>query len=169
MIPSNSSGENNGAASLFDLLLSDLGNKLGLDHNGLVLRQNALSENLKVPELRDVDERRLVLLGGLVLHFLRDQGPQLVDVEDRRVEFVAKLVKIAHSYLAEEPRVVFVEEDPVVVHASGVTASSRVLPVLSDSTVASADVAPLLPVLLEACCHLLFSFLSLSSVDPLQL
>ena len=90
------------ASLIFFLAILD--NKLGLDNNGLVLQQNTFFENLKVPKLC---ERCLVLLGGL--HFLREQRPQLVDVEDWRVEFVVKLVKIAHSILAEE--------DPAMVHA----------------------------------------------------
>ncbi|KAJ6746039.1 hypothetical protein OIU74_028660, partial [Salix koriyanagi] len=51
---------------------------------------------------------------------------------------------------------VFVEEDPVVVHASCISTTSRVLPVLSNSTMTCAHVTSLLPVLLEASCHLGF-------------
>ena len=64
-------------------------------------------------------------------------------------------MEVSHTDLAEEPRMVLIEEDPVVVHASGVTTTTRVLPVLADSSMAGADVASLLPVLLESGRHLL--------------
>lgn len=48
---------------------------------------------------------------------------------------------------------VFVEEDSVVVHTSGVTTTTRMLTVLADTTMAGAHVTALLPVLLEAGRH----------------
>jgi hypothetical protein len=48
---------------------------------------------------------------------------------------------------------VLVEEDTVVMHTSGVTTTSGMLSVFSDTTVSGADVAVLLPVLLESGCH----------------
>lgn len=65
------------------------------------------------------------------------------------MELVAELVEVAHTDLTEVSRMVLVEEDAVVVHASGITTTTRMLAVLSDTTVTGADVAPLLPVLLE--------------------
>lgn len=41
----------------------------------------------------------------------------------------------------------------MVVHASGVTATARMFPVLADTSVAGADVAALLSVLLETGSH----------------
>lgn len=48
---------------------------------------------------------------------------------------------------------VLVEKNPVVMHASGVTATCRMLAMLADAPVASTDVASLLPVLLRASRH----------------
>ena len=48
---------------------------------------------------------------------------------------------------------VLVEEDTVVVHTSGVTSTARMLPVLSDTSMAGADVAALLSVLFETGSH----------------
>jgi hypothetical protein len=48
---------------------------------------------------------------------------------------------------------VLVEEDSVMVHSSGVTSTSGMLSVLSDTTVTGADMASLLPVLLESRRH----------------
>ncbi|KAL9314089.1 hypothetical protein ACSQ67_019541 [Phaseolus vulgaris] len=156
-VPLKSSGEYNSASSLLDLLLGDLGDELGLDDEGLVLRQNALPQKLEVTELRDVDERRHVVLGGFVLDFLGDEGPELVDVKDGAVELVPELVEVPHSDLPEVAWMVLVEEDTVVVHASGVTSPSGMLSVLPYAPVTGAHVTPLLPVLLEPRRHLLFS------------
>jgi len=52
---------------------------------------------------------------------------------------------------------VLVEEDAVVVHATGVTPTTGMLAVLPDTTVTGADVASLLPVLLEPRRHFLSS------------
>jgi len=62
-------------------------------------------------------------------------------------------VEVAHADLAEVARMVLVEEDAVVVHATGVTATSRVLPVLADTAVPGGYVAALLAVLLETRRH----------------
>ncbi|KAJ6747044.1 hypothetical protein OIU74_029500, partial [Salix koriyanagi] len=51
---------------------------------------------------------------------------------------------------------VFVEENPVVVHTSGITTTTWMLPVLTDSSMAGTNVASLLAVLLEAGCHWLW-------------
>lgn len=69
------------------------------------------------------------------------------------MKLVAQPVEVPHADLAEEARVVLVEEDSVVVHPSGVTSTPRVLTVLSDAAVPSAHMASLLAVLLEAGCH----------------
>lgn len=70
------------------------------------------------------------------------------------MKFITQFVEVPHADFAEITRMVLIEEDPVVVHASSVTASSRVLSVLPDTTMPGADVAPLLTVLLESGCHL---------------
>lgn len=62
-------------------------------------------------------------------------------------------MEVAHTDLSEVTRVVLVEQDAVVVHASGVAAATGVLPVLPDASVSGAHVPPLLPVLLEAGRH----------------
>uniref|UniRef100_A0A7N0T5V7 Uncharacterized protein n=1 Tax=Kalanchoe fedtschenkoi TaxID=63787 RepID=A0A7N0T5V7_KALFE len=140
------------AASLLNLLLSSFGNQFRLHHNGLGCRKHPLPQDLEVPELRDIDQRK-VIRRGLVLHLLRHERPQLVDVDDRAVELVAKLMEVAHADLAEVSGMVLVEEDAVVVHASSVTAPSGMLTVLADTAVAGADVAALLTVLPKAGGH----------------
>ncbi|KAK3005582.1 hypothetical protein RJ639_017267 [Escallonia herrerae] len=53
------------------------------------------------------------LLPGL----LRDQGPEVFDVDDGAVELVAEAVEVAHADLAEVARMVLVEEDAVMAHS----------------------------------------------------
>ena len=48
---------------------------------------------------------------------------------------------MTHTYLTEVTRVVFVEVDAVVVLATGVTVTTGVLAVLSDTTMTARDVA----------------------------
>ena len=60
---------------------------------------------------------------------------------------------------------ILIEEDTVVVHTSGVTATTWMLPVLPDTTMTGADVASLLPVLPQSGCH--FSPLSLLAASYL--
>jgi len=53
--------------------------------------------------------------------------------------------------LAEVAGMVLVEHDAVVVLATSITATARMLPVLADTSVAGTDMAPLLAVLAETC------------------
>ncbi len=46
---------------------------------------------------------------------------------------------------------VFVIVDPVVMLSSSVTTTSRMFPVLSNTSVSSTDMTPLLPVLMQVC------------------
>ncbi|KAG8500153.1 hypothetical protein CXB51_004461 [Gossypium anomalum] len=148
----NLSGEHNSTTSLLNFLLGGLRHQLSLDDHRLILRQNTFSEDFKVPELCHVDHRSRIL-GGLGFHVLRDKRPELVDVDDGAMELVTEPVEVPHTNLTEITRMVFVEEDPVVMHASSVTATPGVLPVLPDTTVTGAHMAALLAVLLEAGCH----------------
>lgn len=120
----------------------------------LILRQNTLTQNLKVTKLGNINQRSRILGSpGLVFNILRDQRPELVDVDDGTVKLVAKFVEVTHTDLSEITRMVFVEKDSVVVHASSITATSGVLPVLADTTMPCAYVPSLLPVLLQTSRH----------------
>ncbi|CAL5349836.1 unnamed protein product [Camellia sinensis] len=157
----NLSGENNGTTSLFDLLLSSLRNNLSLDNDRHRLRQYALTKNLEVTKLSDIDHRSIGW-GSLGLDFLRNERPQLVDVDDGAIELVAEPVEVPHPDFAEVTWMVLVEEDAVVVHSSGVSSPAGMFSVFSNAAVAGADVAPLLPVLLQPCRHCCSLSLSLS-------
>ncbi|KAG6654967.1 hypothetical protein CIPAW_05G182800 [Carya illinoinensis] len=104
----NLSSENDSTTRLLDFLLGNLRNELGLDYDGLVLRQHALAQDLEEAILGDVNQGNFVF-GRLVLDVLRDQGPELVDVDDGAVELVAELVEVSHTNLTEVPRVILIE------------------------------------------------------------
>jgi len=55
------------------------------------------------------------------------------------------------SHLSKVSRMVFVHVDSVVVLSSSITTTSRMLPVLSNTSVSSTDMTPLFPVLVQVC------------------
>ncbi len=131
------------------------GEESGLDDNGL-LGQVALAEDLEVTGAADVDHGRLlcvllVLDAGLLAH----QGPQLVEVDGGTVlvRGVGVDVEVPHADLSEVSRMVFVEVDAMVMLTTGVTATSGMLPVLANATMAVGDVSPKLPSLLLVGTH----------------
>merc|ERR1719454_2732751 len=141
--------QHTGAPDGLDALLCGLGEELGFDDDGL-LGQVALAQHLVVTGADDVDDRGLVgdllvLLPRLVGH----ERPEAVHVDGRAEELVLRLVEVPHAHLAKVTGVVFVEVYAVVVHAAGVTAPARVLPVLADTAVAVADMATEFPGLLS--------------------
>merc|ERR1712094_165751 len=81
------------------------------------------------------------------------KGPEAVEVDGGAVVAVLGLVEVTHTNLAEETRGVFVEVDAVVVLATRVTATTRVLAVLSDTALTVRHVAARLPGLLQTCRH----------------
>lgn len=60
-------------------------------------------------------------------------------------------MEVAHADLTEEARVILIEHDAVVVLTTGITATTRMLPVLANAAVAGTDVSALLAVLPQAC------------------
>ena len=60
-------------------------------------------------------------------------------------------VLIALSHLSKVPRMVLVHVNSVVMLTSSITATSRMFPVLSNTSMSSTDVTPLFPVLVQVC------------------
>ena len=69
------------------------------------------------------------------------------------MELVHGFMEIPHTDLAEVTRMELVEQDPMVMETSSVSATTRMLPVLSDASMAGTDMASLLPVLLQLICN----------------
>jgi len=63
------------------------------------------------------------------------------------------LVEVPHTHLAEVSRMVLVEQDPVMMHTTRVSPSSRMLPVFAHTTMAGRDMAPFLAVLFQPGSH----------------
>ena len=101
--------------------------------------------------LADIDDGSLARLGFPLV--LGNQTDNLVQVQDRAKSFVALEMEGAHADFTEVARMILVEIDPVVVLATGVSATSGMLPVLADPAVAMRDVASQLPGLLLGSCH----------------
>jgi hypothetical protein len=106
-----------------------------------------------VSELADVNdgsgggvlggEESLALLKG-------NQVPKAVDVDGGAVVEDSLLTIAAETAATEVTRVPLVEEDTHVGETTGVTATARVLPVLTNASVTGGDVTALLTVLGQA-------------------
>merc|ERR1719343_1881621 len=110
-----------------DFLLGDTGEEAGLDNHWL-LGENTLAQNLVITGSGAVDDGSLGCLSGVLGSGLfRHEGPQLVQVGVVGVD-----VEVPHSNLSEVSRMVLVEVNSVMVLTTSVSATSGVLPVLSD-------------------------------------
>lgn len=130
------SNQFNNTTNSSDLLLSQLGNKSGLD-NDWNLWQLSLTQNLTVTVGQGVNDwgsRRRGSLQVLVSLLGVNQRPQLLQVDLWLPEVVSLLVEVSHTNLTEVTRVVLVHVGSVVVLTTGLTTSTRVLSVLTDST-----------------------------------
>uniref|UniRef100_A0A1L8E6G3 Uncharacterized protein n=3 Tax=Haematobia irritans TaxID=7368 RepID=A0A1L8E6G3_HAEIR len=67
-----------------------------------------------------------------------DQRPQFIQVNGGAEFVLTAQVEVPHTNLTEVTWMVFVEVDTVVMHATSVTATSRVLTVFADTTVTMA-------------------------------
>ena len=99
--------------SLSDLLLSTLGEELGLDNDGL-LGESALAEDLEVTGLGDVDHRDGRALLPLLADVLGDEGPDSVDVDSGAVVEIVVEVEVPHAVLAKVPGVAMRKKESYV-------------------------------------------------------
>lgn len=123
---------------LLDLLLSELGERSSANNDGL-LGKVTLTKDLEDTSLDAVNDGDL--LGGLVglSSLLSDEGPDLLNVDSGGVVLVLSEMEVSHTNLSEVTRVVLVEVDSVVVLTTGLTSSTRVLSVFTNTTVSHAD------------------------------
>lgn len=97
-----------------------------------------LAEHLEESLLANVQDGGLAGDGNALV--FREEGYQLVQVDDGTVKLVSLQMVSSHADLTEITRMVFVEIDSVVMLTTGVTATSRMLAVLSDATMTVAHV-----------------------------
>lgn len=84
-------------------------------------------------------------LGVVQSGLLTDQRPQLVQVDGGAEDGVPLQVVVPHTHLPKVPWVIFIEVDAVVVHATSITATSRVFSVLTHTAVSMAHMTTELP------------------------
>merc|ERR1719436_1262025 len=84
---------------------------------------------------------------------LGNQRPKLFHVDCRAHFAMLDQMEIPHTDLSEVTRVVLIEVDTVVVLTTGISATTRVLAVLADTTAAGTDVTAEVTVLLESGGH----------------
>jgi len=148
-------GRHTGTSDILDLCLSSPREELGLNDNWLP-GEATLAKHLEEARLGDVDHRHVALGSDLLLRILLadsagHEGPQAIHIHSGAVVVVLHFVEMAHTDLTEVARVVFVHDDAVVVLATSVTATTRMLAVLPDTTVSVRHVATGLPCFLQTC------------------
>jgi hypothetical protein len=123
--------EFDGTTSTLDLLFGELGDIAGLDDAGS--GDDTVAEELGLAEGEEVDDGEVTAL--LEGSGVGDELGELVQVDGGLPGGVGLLVVVAHTQLAEVAGVVLVHVDAVVVRATGVTTTGRVLLVLTDTAV----------------------------------
>lgn len=132
----------------FDLLFGLAGEQFRLDDDGSLGKVSG-TEQLEVTEFHQINHGDLLgVLLGLSANFLRHQSPQLGEVERRAELVVAVQVEVPHTDLTEVTGMVLIVVDTMMVHTTSVTATTRMLAVLANTTVTVADMATQLPGLL---------------------
>merc|ERR1712087_1028564 len=138
-------GEDAGSAGLLDLLLGRGAEELGLDDHRQ-LGQMTFAQDFEEAGFADVDDRRFSLNRRSLI--FGQEGRQLVQVDDGAVKLVPLQVESPHTDFTEVTRMVLVEINSVVMLSSGVTATTGMLAVFADASVAVAHVTSQLPRLL---------------------
>ena len=120
--------------SCLNLLLSTATEVTSLDNERLG-RDATTSQNLSITSLKGIDNWDLstILLGGTDL--LRDQSQELVNIDGGAPGRLASQVDVTHTNLTKVTRMETVHVDAVMVHTTGETTTSRMLTMLTDTTV----------------------------------
>ncbi|KAH7365897.1 hypothetical protein KP509_18G051800 [Ceratopteris richardii] len=150
--------KHNSTTSFLYLFLRELRKELRL-HNKWSWRSITLAKNFEIAELSYINECSFTVWDSFCR--LRQKRIQAVHIDNRTVELVHCLVEIPHTDFSKVTRMVLVEKNTMMMQASCITATSRVLSVLTYASMASTYMAPLFPVLLEPGRHL-------RSADPVD-
>jgi hypothetical protein len=136
-------------AGSLNLLLGKLAEIPGFDYKGH-FGESAFAENLEDSVGGAVEDGGLLTSLGLGEDLVSEDGPELVHIGDRTEGLVAFQVVVAHTNFTEETRVKLIEQGAVVVLATGVTATTGVGAMLTDTTMTRGDVSALLSVFVGA-------------------
>lgn len=122
-----------------------------LNNNGDV-GQGALAQNLEITQLSHIDDGgKAGRVGfGLVKDTLGHKAPKAVNVKGGAVVLAALQVEVAHAHLTKVTRVELIHQDSVVVLTTSVTTTSRMAPVLTDTTVTGTHVSSFLSVVVKS-------------------
>ena len=137
MASSSVSGQQNtGTTGCLDLLFGASREKLRLDDHRL-LGKHALAEDFEEARSDDVQHGRHGSVAGrvLLLRTLGEQRPEPVEIDGWTPAAIFKLVKFTLTNFAEVTRMVLVEQGSVMMKTTSVTATTRMLAVLTNTTV----------------------------------
>merc|ERR1712168_1602621 len=138
--------ENASATGLFNFLFGRSTEELSLDDNR-ELGQMTFTEDFEEPVLTDVQDGRLTFNWRAL--FLWEEGHELIQIDDGAVELISFQMVRSHTHFAEIARVVFVEIDSVMMLTTSIAATSGMLAVFSDSSMAVAHMSTQLSCLLR--------------------
>ena len=128
------------------------GEEFRLDNDGNI--DLSVTQKLEVSVLYQINDGGLSssVLSSIIVTFPGDVK-DLVEVDRWAVGSVFQDVELTHTDLTEVTRVIFIHKNSVVVLSSGVTATTGMLSVLSDTSVTGGDVSSLLSILMRAGRH----------------
>merc|ERR1719277_6016 len=138
-----------------DLIFRASTEELGLNNHWLFWK-NTFTKHLVIPSSNNIyyRHRTTSLLCSVVeACLLANQGPDLIQVDSWTVELILRLMKVAHTNFPKVSWMVFVHQGTVVMLPSGLSATSRMLSMFSNSSMACTDVSSLLPGLFQVGCH----------------
>lgn len=149
-----SSYQDTGSSNAFNILLSSSTEKFGFD-NVWELWELSLSQNFVVAPPQYVSDEGCsrIVLGRIHPCLVADQRPQLIQFDSLAETRVSLQVVMPHPNFPKVTWVIFVEVDPEVMHASSISPTSRVLPVLADVAIAFAHVFMQFPSLPQSGWH----------------
>jgi len=140
------SGQQASTASSLDLLLSLEGEKFSLD-NKRNIRELALAQHLEITRLHTIKHGGFIAILSLLVGALGKKRPELVNIDSGAVLTIFKQMPVSHTDLTEVPRMELIHQNTVVVLATSITTTTRMLSVLADTAMTSTDVPALLAVL----------------------
>merc|ERR1712212_482591 len=140
--------------SFFDLLFSR-SSEVPCFHDHWLFRKKTFTKNFVVTSLNTIDNRsrtfRLLRIVSACL--FADQGPEFIKVHSWTVIFVHRLMVVEHTDFSEVTGMVFVEQGTVMMLTTGLTTSTGMFTMFTNTTMASTFVSSLLTVLVESSSH----------------
>jgi len=134
------------ATSLCDFLFREFAEP-SCAHDQWNFWESTLSKDLRVAEGLEIKNGDSVLLGGGEVLFALlggDEGPELVEVDNRLPEEIALLVEVPHTDLSEVTWMVFIHVGSVMMLSTSKTSSTGMLAMLSYTTTTGRDMPAML-------------------------